>query len=326
MPRALSGIQPTNILHIGNYLGAIKNWLDLQNNYDCLFCIVDLHAMTVKNDPKTFSQNIINMAKIYLASGIDPAKSIIFQQSKIAGHSELSWILNTITKMSELERMTQYKDKSKQHTENINIGLFSYPVLMAADILLYDTEIVPVGEDQTQHIELARTLAERFNHTFGDTFIVPKGLIKKEGARIMGLDDPTKKMSKSSPTPNSYITLLDDPEIAKKKIMRAVTDSDNEIRFLDDKPAVSNLLTIYSLLSNQKISAIENKYIGSGYGDFKKDLANVVSEFLSEFKIKFDNVKDDDVKIILEEGAKKAKIISEKKIQQVHERVGILLK
>lgn len=324
MPRVFSGIQPTNILHIGNYLGAIKNWVDMQDQHDCIFCVVDQHAMTVKFEPEELTKNIINTAKTYLAFGIDPSKSIIFIQSAVPEHTELAWYLNTVTKISELERMTQFKDKAKQHKENINMGLFDYPVLMAADILLYDTELVPVGEDQLQHIELARTLAERFNHQFEKTFIVPKGEIRKQGARVMSLDDPRKKMSKSSPNAGSYISLLDPPETAQKKIMRAVTDSGAEVKSGPDKPALTNLLTIYSLLSHQEIKDIEKEYAGRGYADFKKGLADVVVSFLNDFQAIFNSIKDEEVKNVLAEGAKKSKTMAEKKMKQVRSRLGIV--
>lgn len=323
MTRVFSGIQPTNILHIGNYLGAIKNWIELQNKHECFFSVVDLHALTVKTDPKTFSDNILMMAKTYLAFGIDPDKSTIFRQSDVPAHAELAWILNTIAKISELERMTQFKDKSKQHKDNINMGLFDYPVLMTADILLYDTNLVPVGEDQIQHIELARTLAERFNKLYGDTFILPEPLVIKKGGRVMGLDDPTKKMSKSSPNPNNYISLLDNPSVSGKKIKRAVTDSGNEIKSGPDKPALTNLLTIYSLLSNREIKDIEKEYDGKGYADFKNGLQTVVTDFLADFQDKYNNIKDAKVIEMLKDGAGKANKIANKKMSVVKEKIGI---
>lgn len=321
--RIFSGIQPTNNIHLGNYFGAVKNWIDLQNNYECIFSVVDLHAITVYQKPADLKNNILNLVKTYLALGIDPKKSLIFQQSDVKEHTELCWVLNSIAKIGEMERMTQYKEKSVSHPENINVGLFDYPVLMAADILLYDTEAVPVGEDQKQHLELARDLAIRFNSLYGATFIVPEPIIKKEGARLMGLDDPSKKMSKSATSSFNYISLLDDPEIAKKKIMKAVTDSGTEIKYSADRPALSNLLTIYSLLSNEKISEIEKKYIGRGYGDFKKDLAEIVVNFLIDFQKKFNKISDKDVKDILAKGAKSASKIAEKKMEEVKEKIGI---
>jgi tryptophanyl-tRNA synthetase len=324
MQRIFSGVQPTNNLHLGNYLGAIKNWVELQNSYDSFFCIVDLHAITVKQEPNTLQQNILNVAKTYLALGIDHNKSTIFAQSQVPQHAELAWILNTLAKLAELERMTQFKDKAKQNKENINMGLFDYPVLMAADILLYDTEIVPVGEDQKQHVELARDLAKRFNTAFGKTFVIPEPLIKKEGARIMGLDDPSKKMSKSAANPNNYIALLDGPEVAAKKISRAVTDSGSTIKSGVDKPALTNLLTIYSLLSGQSVKNIEKEYTNKGYADFKKGLTGVVADFLSDFQTKFNALDDNKVKIILANGAKKTRAIAEKKIDEVKSKMGLL--
>lgn len=324
MQRVFSGVQPTNNLHLGNYLGAIKNWVELQNNYDSFYCIVDLHAITVKQDPKVLRQNVLNMAKTYLALGIDPNKSTIFIQSQVKEHAELAWLLNTIAKLSELERMTQFKDKAKQHKENINMGLFGYPVLMAADILLYDTQVVPVGEDQKQHVELTRDLAERFNSQFGKTFVIPEPLIKKEGARIMGLDDPSKKMSKSATSANSYIALLDSPEVAAKKISKAVTDSGSTIESGKDRPALTNLLTIYSLLSDKKVKDIEEEYVGKGYADFKKGLAEVVTKFLSDFQNKFNALDDNKVKDILADGANKARAIAEKKMIDVKTKIGLL--
>ncbi len=324
MKRVFSGVQPTNNLHLGNYLGAIKNWVELQNSYDAFYCVVDLHAITVKQDPKQLRQNVLNAAKTYLALGVDSDKSTIFVQSHVPQHAELAWVLNTIAKISELERMTQFKDKAKDHKENINMGLFDYPVLMAADILLYDSQVVPVGEDQKQHVELTRDLAARFNSLYGKTFIEPEPLINKEGARIMGLDDPTKKMSKSATSANNYIALLDSPEVAAKKISRAVTDSGTTIESGPDRPALTNLLTIYSLLSNQSIKNIEKEYTGKGYSDFKKGLSNVVVEFISEFQNKFNALDDNKVKKILEEGAAKARSVAEKKMEEVKTKMGLL--
>lgn len=324
MKRAVSGVQPTNNLHLGNYLGAIKNWVELQNSYDSFYCIVDLHAITIKQDPKVLRQNVLNVAKTYLALGIDPNKSTIFVQSQVPQHAELAWVLNTIAKLGELERMTQFKDKAAQHKENINMGLFDYPVLMSADILLYDPEIVPVGEDQKQHVELTRDLAERFNSSYGKTFVVPEPMIKKEGARIMGLDDPSKKMSKSAASANNYIALLDTPEVVAKKISRAVTDSGSTIESGTDKPALTNLLTIYSLLSGQSIKNIEKEYAGKQYSDFKKGLTATVIEFLSDFQAKFNALNDNKVKTILEEGNKKARAIAEAKMIDVKTKMGLL--
>ena len=320
-----SGVQPSGELHIGNYLGAISNWVELQSKYDCIFCVVDYHAITVKQDPKILRKKIIEIVKIYLASGIDPKKSVIFQQSSISAHTELSWILNCASaRISDLNKMTQFKDKSGNNQENVSVGLFDYPVLMASDILLYNTDAVPVGDDQSQHVELTRTLARRFNKEYGNTFKVPELIIRKQGARIMGLDDPTKKMSKSASSPANYIALTDKPEVAKKKIMRAVTDLGSEVKFdVAKKPGISNLLTIYSLLANTYIKDLENKYKNKGYGDFKKDLAEVVSEFLNNFQKNLNKFSDKEVEKILENGAKKIKPIADKTLNKVKERVGV---
>ncbi len=321
-----SGVQPSGTLHIGNYLGALLQWVEMQEKYNSIFCVVDYHAITVKQDPEKLKKQILNVVKVYLASGIDPKKSTIFLQSQISAHTELAWILNTITKTGELNKMTQFKDKAGKNQESVGVGLYDYPVLMAADILLYNTDIVPVGEDQVQHVELARDLAKRFNNTYGDVFRLPEAQLKKEGARIMGLDDPMKKMSKSAPTPANYIALTDSPEIATKKIMRAVTDSGAEIEFdKKDKPAISNLLNIYSLLSGKSIKEVEKVYKDKGYGDFKKGLAQVVSLFLVEFQKEYNKYSDDDVRAILEEGAKKVHPIADESLRKVKEKLGVIL-
>jgi tryptophanyl-tRNA synthetase len=321
--RIFSGIQPSGTLHLGNYLGAIKNWANLQDDYDPIFCVVDLHAITVPQDPNELRRKTIEVAKIYLAAGIDPQKSTIFAQSHIPEHTELAWILNTITKISELEKMTQFKDKSKAHRQNINAGLFNYPVLMAADILLYDTNLVPVGEDQLQHVEIARTLARRFNTTFGETFIIPEPHIVKEGMRIMGLDDPKKKMSKSASSEYNYIALTDSPDKIREKIKKAVTDSGKEIKYSNESPAIKNLVNIYALLDNAKPKEIVDSYRGKGYAEFKKDLAEVVVGFLEPFQEKFNGIDDQEVVNILKEGAEKAKDLAEKKMAEVKEKVGL---
>ncbi|MBU0546175.1 tryptophan--tRNA ligase [Patescibacteria group bacterium] len=323
MKRIFSGVQPTNNIHIGNYLGAIKNWVELQKDYECIFCVVDLHAITVYQKPETLRQNILDIAKTYIALGVDPRHTIIFVQSDVKEHAELAWILNSIAKIGEMERMTQFKDKAKQHKENINMGLFDYPVLMASDILLYDTEAVPVGEDQKQHLELTRDLAMRFNKLYGDTFTVPKPIIKKEGARILGLDDPDKKMSKSSPSAMNYVSLLDAPEIAAKKIMKAVTDSGSEVKSGKDKPALTNLLTIYSLMTGRSVKEIEIEYAGKGYGDFKKGLAEIVSDFLADFQRKFNATNDNEIRELLSVNANKARVLAEKKMDQVKRKIGL---
>lgn len=327
MERVFSAVAPSGIIHLGNYLGAIKSWVEMQDKYDSIFCIADLHAITLPQKPEQLKEKILETAMIYLAAGINPEKSIIFVQSQVSEHSELAWILNTITKMPELELMTQFKDKAKRFKKAVNVGLFDYPVLMAADILLYDTKIVPVGEDQKQHLELARELARRFNKIYGQTFTEPKTLIQKEGARIMGLDDPTKKMSKSAENPNNYIALTDSPELIKEKIKKAVTDSGKEINFDPvKKPAISNLLTIYSLTSGKPIKTLEAKFAGKNYAEFKKDLGEVIINALSEFQKNLNNLKNnsDKIKTILNNGAEKVKIEARKKMEDVKKKIGLI--
>lgn len=323
--RIFSGIQPSGNLHLGNYLGAIKNWVKLQGEYDSIFCVVDMHAITVPQDPEKLRQKTLEVAKIYLAAGIDPEKCALFIQSHVPEHTELAWILNTITKIPELERMTQYKDKSqKAGKESAGVGLFDYPVLMAADILLYDTNLVPVGEDQFQHIEITRTLAERFNKKFGETFVVPEAYFTKEGLRIMGLDDPNKKMSKSSGSEYNYIALTDDEETVKRKIKKAVTDSGSEIVYRDDKPALKNLIHIYSLLSEKSTQDIEKEYKGRGYAEFKDGLAEVIINFLKPFQEKYNSLDDKKVLEILEAGAQKIHPLAKKKLDEVKKKIGFI--
>ncbi len=336
--RIFSGIQPSGNLHLGNYLGAIRQWVDLQNDYDAIFCIVDLHAITVPQDPAELRRKTLEIAKVYLASGIDPNRSTLFIQSHIAAHSELAWILNTIARLGDLEKMTQWKDKSqKGGKETTSVGLLDYPVLMAADILLYDTDVVPVGKDQMQHIELTRTLAERFNKKFGETFVIPEGKVSQQGALIMGLDDPSKKMSKSASSEYNYIALSDTPDQVRRKIMKAVTDSGSEIAYDDtpreldgtsahgaSKPALKNLINIYSLLSGKTPQEIVSMYIGKGYGDFKKDLAEVIVSFLTPLQERIAKLTDEEVMKILIEGREKIRPIAVKKLQEVYEKVGLI--
>lgn len=326
-PTIFSGVQPSGNLTIGNYIGAISNWVEIQEQNKSIFCIVDLHAITVAQNPKELSERIIEITKHYLAAGIDPKKSIIFQQSEIPAHAELAWLLNcTAARIADLKKMTQFKDKAGSKQDNVSVGLFDYPVLMAADILLYNTDEVPVGDDQVQHVELCRDLAKRFNNQYGETFIIPKVIIRKEGARIMALDDPSKKMSKSSAVPASYIALLDKPETAMKKIMRATTDTGMEIKFdKENKPGISNLLTIYSILGNKTVKQLENDYIGKGYGDFKKDLAEVVKNFLTTYQQRYNSYTDAQIKDILKEGAQKLKPIAEKTLKNVKEKIGFTI-
>src|SRR3989339_1942908 len=307
--RLFSGIQPTGNLHLGNYLGAIQQWVAMQHEYESIFCIVDLHAITVRQDPAVLRENIRRIAAIYLACGLDPKESTIFVQSRVPEHTQLGWILNTFTQMGELERMTQFKDKAKQHSDNINAGLFDYPVLMAADILLYETQAVPVGEDQKQHVELTRNIAQRFNnHYKKNVFVIPEYVSRKETTRIVGLDNPEKKMSKSAASEFNYVSFFDTPDMIRKKIKRAVTDSGSEIRAGEDKPALTNLLTIYSALSGKTIAELEQQYEGKGYGDFKTDLGEVVVQWMEPTQKKMAELLQDTAELdrILDEGAKKA--------------------
>jgi tryptophanyl-tRNA synthetase len=323
MKRLFSGIQPSGTIHLGNYLGAIKNWVSAQDKYDSIFSIVDLHAITTYQEPKQFRKQIIDTAKILLASGVDPDKSILFVQSEVPQHLELYWILNSITKVPELELMTQYKDKSSAGRSPM-AGLLNYPVLMAADILLYDTKAVSVGEDQRQHLELTRELARRFNSLYGKTFKVPEALIEKFGAKIMGLDEPTKKMSKSAESRYNYISLTDEPEVIKDKIKKAVTDSDTLIKYDPDrKPGISNLLTILALSTNRGIREVESKYFGENYGKLKIDTAEAVASLILGFQDKFKKLSDGKVELILKKGALAAQKIAQKKINEVYRRVGI---
>lgn len=327
MPDLLfSGVQPTASLHIGNYIGALKQWTDIQHRYRCLFCVVDLHAITVPQDPKTLRANILNVAATYLAVGIDPARCHLFVQSEVSEHAELGWILGTLTKIAELERMTQYKDKSMKQGENVGVGLFTYPALMAADILLYDTTVVPVGEDQLQHLELTRTLARRFNAKFGETFIVPQPLVQKVGARIMGLDDPNVKMSKSASSPANYISLADGPDVIRKKISRAVTDSGSAISYDETKrPAISNLMTIYHHATGKTMKEIEKEFAGKGYAEFKKALAEAVVEMLAPIQKRIHRFLDDPAELgkILDAGRDAAKELASQKMKIVREKVGL---
>ncbi|MBP9752131.1 MAG: tryptophan--tRNA ligase [Candidatus Moranbacteria bacterium] len=323
--RLFSGIKPSGSLHLGNYLGAIKQWIPLQDEYEALFSVVDLHAITVPQDPAELRRKTLEIAKIYLAAGIDPSKATLFVQSHVPEHTELMWILNTVARLGDLEKMTQFKDKAgKSEKETVGVGLFDYPVLMAADILLYDTAVVPVGDDQLQHVELTRTLARRFNDRFGETFVVPEPRVMKEGARIMGLDDPTKKMSKSASSEYNFIALSDDPEKAKKKIMKAVTDSGTEITYQDDRPALKNLIMIYSLLGDKSADEIVAMYEGKGYADFKRDLADVVASFLADFQKRFAAISDEEAMSVLRAGAGKVRAVASEKMKDIREKVGFL--
>ena len=322
--RVFSGIQPSGDLHIGNYLGAIINWVRGQDEKDNIFCIVDLHAITVPQNPVELKKRILDIAKIYLAAGIDPKKSTIFVQSSRPEHSELTWLLNCSAYMGELSRMTQFKDKTINKNDSISVGLFDYPVLMAADILLYDTDEVPVGEDQKQHVEITRDIAERVNNRFGEIFVIPKPVIQKEGARIMNLQDPTKKMSKSDENPNSRIEVLDSPEIIRQKIARAVTDSDDKIRYdIKNKPGISNLLSILSVISETSIPELEKKYENSNYGGFKNDIAEAIIGLLEPFQARFNSISDEEVRKVLKEGAKKIEPRAKATLERLQKAIGL---
>jgi len=324
--KILSGIQPSGSIHIGNYLGAIKQWFELQEENDSVFFIADLHSLTIPYDPKELQKNIFEAAIAYLAAGIDPEKSIFFVQSQIKEHTELCWFLNTVAPLGDLERMTQYKEKSKQFKKSINVGLLNYPVLQAADILLYKTNTVPVGKDQVQHIELARTIARKFNQKFGKIFAEPKALLSEKTAKILSLNNPKKKMSKSL-GPQSYISLFEEPETIKKKVMSAVTDTNKTIKYsLRTKPGISNLLTIYSLFSNKAIKEVEKEFQGKGYAEFKKSLAELLISSLEPFRKKKKELllREVYVDAILDRGAKKARVIANSTMKEVKKKMGLV--
>lgn len=322
--RIFSGAQPTGNLHIGNYLGALRNWVDLQHDYESFFCVVDLHAITVPQDPKRLAAKTKEVARIYLAAGVDPNVSTIFVQSDVKEHAELAWVLNCVARISELERMTQFKDKAKKQRENVLVGLLTYPALMAADILLYQTDLVPVGQDQRQHLELTRDIAERFNRDFGETFKVPDAFIPKVGAKIMALDDASKKMSKSDENVNGSVMLMDDPDTVRRKFKRAVTDSGTEIRFDESRPAITNLLSMYHILTGKTPEEIEAHFEGKGYAQLKSDLAEATIEFLRPFQERVAGIGDEELHRILSEGADKARDIAAETLRRVKERMGIV--
>jgi tryptophanyl-tRNA synthetase len=321
--RIFSGAQPTGQLHIGNYLGALKNWVALQDEYESFYCIVNLHAITLPHDPKVLRRKTLDLARIYLAAGIDPQKSTVFIQSDVAEHAELTWILSCVSRMGELERMTQFKDKGKGNRERAGVGLFTYPVLMAADILLYQTDLVPIGHDQKQHLELTRDIAERFNRDFGETFVIPEAYIPPVGAKIMSLQEAAKKMSKSDENPAGSIFLLDDADTITKKIKRAVTDSGAEIKFDVERPAITNLLTIYQLLSGKSPDESVEHFAGKGYGHFKTELAEVVVEFLKPLQERIKEYDDATLSSILTTGAEKARTIAKATLEDVYSKIGI---
>ena len=323
--RVFSGIQPTGDLHIGNYLGAIQHWVKIQHEYDCIYCVVDLHAITVPQEPGALKAKTREVAALLIASGIDPKIASVLVQSHVHEHSELTWILNCFIPMGWMRRMTQFKEKSQKQKEEVSTALFDYPALMAADILLYNTDEVPVGEDQKQHVELARDVAQRFNSIYGETFTVPKPVIAEAGARIMGLDEPTQKMSKSEEQPGRAINLLDSPDDMRGKIMRATTDSLREIRFDENRPGVNNLLVIYEQFTGQGREEVEAWFEGKGYADLKRELAEAVIEGLSPMQTRYRELTADPSHIerLLAEGADKVRPIAEKTLSLVKDRVGI---
>lgn len=323
--RVFSGIQPSGNIHIGNYLGAIRHWVASQTELENIFCIVDLHAITILQEPKIIKSKIREVAGILFAAGIDPKLSAVFVQSHISAHTELAWILNCFIPMGWMQRMTQFKEKSQKQKEQVTVGLFDYPALMAADILLYETDFVPVGEDQKQHVELTRDVAQRFNSIYGETFKLPEPVISKIGARIMGLDDPNKKMSKSEKQSGHAIYLLDSPDAIRSKIMKATTDSLREVRFDESRPGIYNLLVIYELFTGRSRSDIEAQFKGKGYGDFKRELAEVIIEGLRPFQSRYRELAADPTRIDLwlAEGASKVRSIAEKTLTIVKDKVGL---
>lgn len=324
--RILSGIQPTGIFTIGNYIGALQNWVQLQDEYECIYMIVDLHSLTIKNDPKKLREMMLSSYALLLSCGIDTEKSLLFMQSNVIGHAELAWILSCYTQFGELSRMTQFKEKSISNSENINSGLFTYPVLQTADILLYNADIVPVGIDQKQHIELARNIAVRFNGIYGDVFTIPEPYIKEYGSKIMSLSDPVKKMSKSDSNINGYISLLDTPDVIIKKFKKSITDSESVIEFREGKAGINNLMTIYSSITSKNYTEIQNEFEGKGYGDFKLAVAEAVVEFLRPIQDKYQKLICDKSYIEAEykKCADKANTISIRTLDKVYKKIGIV--
>ncbi len=325
--RVLSCIQPSGMLTLGNYLGALKNWVNMQDEFDCTYAVADLHAITVRQEPAKLRSQIYNTYAILLALGLDPEKNTLFIQSHVPEHAQLSWLLSCYTQFGEMNRMTQFKDKSARHADNINVGLFSYPTLMAADILLYKPDFVPVGADQKQHLEIARDIAIRFNHIYGDVFTVPEAYIPKTGARVMSLQDPSKKMSKSDDNINSWVAILDSKDDIIRKFKRAVTDSDACVRFAEEKPGVSNLITIYSAVTGKTVSEVEKEFEGKGYGDFKLAVGEAVADELAPVKAEFDRIISDKAELerLYHEGADKAERVARKTYFKAMKKVGFLL-
>ena len=325
-PVVLSGSQPTGHLTVGNYIGAIRHWVRLQEEYDCLLLMVDLHALTVRSDPAVLRQRTYEFAALYVACGIDPRCATIFLQSHVAAHTQLAWVLSCVTPFGQLGRMTQFKDKAKNHADNVNAGLFTYPVLMAADILLYDTDLVPVGDDQKQHLELTRDLAGVFNRTHGEVLKVPEAYIPAVGARIMGLQDPAGKMSKTDANPANYIALLDEPDTIRRKIRRAVTDPGSEVVASADKPAISNLLAIFAGLTGTSVEELQQRYVGRGYGQFKEDLAEAVVESLGVIRQRYRAIAEDrgGLEAILARGAESARRRAQATLGRVYDALGLV--
>ncbi|WP_120814956.1 tryptophan--tRNA ligase [Helicobacter pylori] len=322
--RVFSGIQPTGQIHLGNYLGAIKHWVEMQDEYENLFCVVNSHAITLPIDPIFLKSQTYELVKLLLACGISPKQSGLFIQSEVDEHPALAWLLNCQVSMGEMQRMTQFKDKSLKNPKSVNVGLFNYPILMASDILLYQSDLVPVGEDQKQHLELTRNIAEKFNRDFGNCFKVPEPLIAKVGARVMGLDDPKVKMSKSHQGANHAIFLLDEPDIIVRKIKKAATDSAGIIAFDETREGIFNLLNIYMLLSNESPENIEERFKNKGYGDFKKELAEVMIQALKPIQERYKEISDDEVKAVLNGGVKKAKPLAQMTYQKAKELMGLV--
>lgn len=324
--RIYSAIQPTGCITIGNYIGAVKNWLALQDENECLFSIANQHALTVRQDPQEFRARTLSFFAQFLACGLNPEKSILYVQSNVPQHSELQWILSCMTYIGELDRMTQFKDKSRKNEDNINAGLFTYPVLMAADILLFRTDLVPVGKDQKQHLELARDIAVRFNNRYGETFVVPEPYIPKQGAKITSLQNPLEKMSKSDKDQNATVSIIDPPDVILRKFKRAVTDSDNRIIATEDKPGISNLLSIYSAFSGERIEDAEKRFEGKGYGDFKLAVGQTVADALAPIQKKYAEYLADkgELERIMKEGAEKAARIASRTLQKVKKKIGFV--
>ncbi len=325
--RILSGIQPTGSFTLGNYIGAVRNWAKLQDDFDCLYMVADLHALTVRQVPAELRAHTREAASMLLAAGIDPKQSILFIQSHVPAHTQLNWILCCNSQFGELSRMTQFKDKSAKHPDNVNGGLFTYPALMAADILIYNADLVPVGQDQTQHLELARTVAQRFNNAYSPTFTMPEGYITKEGAKIMSLTDPTKKMSKSDPNINSFILMNDDRDTIIRKFKRAVTDSEGSIRYdMEEKPGVSNLMCIYNVFTGKSMEEIQTEFDGKGYADFKLAVGEVVSDALNPIQSEYSRILADKVYVnsVLKEGAENASRFANRTLQKVYKKTGLL--